>query len=132
MQVSVGAYALPRSEPYLEVRSALANAQLAKGVDVLRRDLAAIAHGDLATTELDDARWRGKYSLSYMTTGQLAARIVQARNLDRDVLSLDRFPEAVIAVTKDDVQAAASACMTAPAMSLVGDEPTIRAALRPQ
>lgn len=54
---------------------------------------------------------------------------LSARSVDRDVSTLDAFPGELAAVTADDIKTDFARCNTAPVLSLVGDEPTLHAAV---
>ncbi|MFT3775743.1 MAG: insulinase family protein [Minicystis sp.] len=116
---------------HLSLTGDVDNARLPKALAVLRSTLEALEQGHFAPGEVARARWQvaRSYGVRYLTNDALVQAILRARNEDRDLASIDRFPNDLTAVTAEALTADYARCTTAPVLSIVGDEPTVRAAL---
>ena len=116
---------------HLSLQGDVDNAHLGQALDVVKRSLEALEQGKLAPGELEAARWRvaRAYGIHYLTNASIVSSILAVRNQDRELASIDAFPTELIAVTADELKADYARCASTPVLSLVGDEPTLRAAL---
>jgi zinc protease len=116
---------------HLDVTSDVDNAHLPRALEVLRRTMQDLEDGKATSHDVDTARWRvaRSYAVRFGTNQSLVRAILGARNEEWDVRSIDTFPDALIAASAADMKGDFARCNTAPVLSIVGDEPTIRAAL---
>ncbi len=107
------------------------NEHVSDALAALRRALILLEQGHFKEGEVDAARWRAarSYAVRYTTNAAIVRSILAARNEGRDVRALDTYPEDLLGVTPESLQADFARCAAAPILSLVGDEPTVRAAL---
>jgi predicted Zn-dependent peptidase len=118
---------------HLEITGAVDNAHLGKAMEILQGTLHDLAHGKIAPSEVDLARWRSarEYTVRFQTNESLVRAILKARNEDRDLESIDAYPSDLAAVTAGGLRADFVRCTTEPVVTIVGDEVTVRAALQP-
>jgi len=116
---------------YLTLRGAVDNTHLAKALDAVKQAFAGLEQGQFGPGEVDFARWRvaNHYAVGFTTSADIVAAILKARNEDRDPKAIDAYPNEIIGVTPDALKADFARCTTAPVISLVGDETTVRAAI---
>jgi zinc protease len=107
------------------------NEHLVQALGAVRRALILLEQGHFKDGEIEAARWRTAraYAVRYQTNASIVRSILAARNEERDLRSLDAYPEDLLAVTSEALQADFARCAAAPVISLVGDEPTLRAGL---
>jgi zinc protease len=115
----------------LVVGGAVDNEHATDALAAVRRAFILLSQGHFTPGELDAARWRTAraYGVRFATNASVVHAILAARNETRDLRSLDAYPEDLIAVTAEALQADFARCAGAEVLSLVGDEPTLRAAL---
>jgi zinc protease len=116
---------------HLSLTGAADNAHVADALGALRRALILFEQGHFKDHEVDVARWRvaRSYAVRFTTNAAVVGAILAARNEDRDLASIDRYPEDLVAVTPEALAADFARCQAAPVISLVGDEPTLRDAV---
>jgi zinc protease len=126
-----GAETLRGGAAGLILEGAIDNAGLAKGLGVVRAALESLEQGRFDPGEVDRSRWRVArgYIVEYGTTAAIAGAILAARNQDRDVAAIDAYPDDLAAVDAAALQEGFARCATAPVLAVVGDEPTVRAAI---
>lgn len=125
------AHSLRGGAAHLTVRGDVDNGRLPRALIELKRALDALEHGKFAPGEIDAARWRvaRSYGTRFLTNASIVSTILGFRNEDRDLTAIDAFPGDLAAVTADALAASFARCNTAPVLSLVGDEPALRAAI---
>jgi predicted Zn-dependent peptidase len=117
---------------HLSISGAVENARLGAALTVLRQTLEGLEQGKIGAVELDNARWsvaRG-FGVRFQSNESIVRALLKARNEDRDAASIDSYPAELAGVTSGALRADFIRCTTAPVLSIVGDEPTVRAALR--
>jgi zinc protease len=116
---------------HLALAGNAAGDRVAEALGAVRRAIILMDQGHWKPGEIEAARWRvaRSYGVRYMTNASVVRALLTARNQDRDPGSLDAYPEDLLAVTPEALQADFTRCAAAPVLSLVGDEPTLRAAV---
>jgi zinc protease len=116
---------------HLSLTGSVDNAHLGDALGVVRRALILFEQGHFKDGEVDVARWRvaRSYAVRYTTNATVVTSILATRNQERDLRTLDAYPEDLIAVTPEALAADFARCQATPVISLVGDEPTLREAV---
>lgn len=116
---------------HLRVRGDVDNAQLAKALTTIRQAFEELGHGRFEPGEVEGARWNAgcAFGVEHITNRSIVEAILRARNEERPAASIDAFPRELTAVTAAQLRADYVRCSAAPAWVIVGDEPTVRAAV---
>ena len=132
-ELRVNAYGLRGGTAYLDLQSALERGKLTLALKGLQEGLRNLGEAppsdrDLAWAKLRAARAR---TTAYVTNHDVAYAILRTVNLGYPVASLDGAAKDIAAATAKDVAGDVRACTAGGlTLSLVGDEPSIRAALK--
>ena len=135
--VTYGIYANARllrgGTSYLDIRGAVENGQLASSLTTIKAALEKLGQTpadaqELARLKLKLARQR---STQFLSNDDIASAIVGARNVGFPLTSLDDEAKHYADVTPDQIQEDLAACLAGrPTLSIVGDEPAVRAAFQ--
>ena len=116
----------------LVVQGAVETASTARALAALRDTLASFAQGKLDPQAIDRARFRlaSRFGVAFDTTRSLVSAILSARNRGASLASIDAYPEDLIRPSPADLAAVFARCLAGrPVVSIVGDEPAVRAAI---
>lgn len=128
----VGGVALRRGAPDMALTVEVETRHVGGALAALRSTLTRFAAGTIDAADLDRARWNesNRYVLTHGTNRSLVAAILDARNRSASVASIDAYPEDLIRPSPADIGAVFAGCLAGrPVVSIVGDEPTVRAAI---
>jgi zinc protease len=128
----VGAVGARRAATTLELTTEVETRHLAGAIARLRSTLTGFAAGRVDAADLDRARWQvgSRYVFNHGANRALVSAILDARNRGASVASIDGYPEEVIRPSPADLGAAFARCLAGrPVISIVGDEPAVRAAI---
>ena len=127
-----GATPLRGAGGVLVIDGNIEEAKLAAALSIIRKYWDGLPAGRFEEREVLRARAKDGRELAFhfATSSQLADFLLEERNLGRDIYAIDHYPAEIASITKQDVQNALSACHDRAAVSLVGNEGVIRAALR--
>lgn len=129
--VDVRATALPAGAAQLEVAMSVETRRLREVLRVVRGEVTALAAGHVDTGALSQARWAlaETDALRFQTGRELAEAVLETVTRGLSPAALPATADETARVDGRDVARAFGACVAAPVLSLVGDEPAIRAAL---
>ena len=130
--VSGTASVLSGGAAHLLVAAGVDNRRLREALAVIRGYWRHFASGEFDAGSLSQARWDlvEAENLSYQTSADTALRVLDAANRGWSPAELLALPDAYRAVRPADLTRAFATCDATTVMSLLGDEPTIRAALK--
>jgi hypothetical protein len=85
----------------------------------------------LSQAQFDRARWlfAERYKLNLASSPSLVRAILEARNNDFPLTSIDEQPRNIAEMQRDEIARVIVRCGHDSVLSMLGDEPTIRAAL---
>ncbi len=104
-------YDLPKSTAStFQIVAGVSPANIARTVELARREMAAIASTPVSDTELEDAKRFaiGKQLISLETNGQIAKTLVDIEYQGMALSFIDSLPARIAALTTSDIQAAAA------------------------
>jgi zinc protease len=107
------------------------NARLAPALTTIKRYWDGLPRGEFDEREANNSQWdlAAAYHMGYSTTGDFTSAISNTWNHGWPLESIDKYGDKVLAVNKEEMQKAFATCHENAVLSIVGDEPTIRAAL---
>jgi zinc protease len=114
----------------MHVGGAVNNAGLATSLRTLRTGLAKIT--ELRAQDIDRGRWvfASRYNLGLVSSDQWVARALDAARNGWSIQSIDTMPDAVATVDAKNVLSALRSCAADGVLSIVGDETSIRTAIK--
>src|SRR6185369_7875071 len=115
-----------------QIGAAIDNRRFREALQVIRADWDHYAHGGFDRGTLSQVRWelvRGAL-LSYQTSTDTALRVLEGLNQGWSPAALAKFPDAYRDVGAADLDRAFATCRASTVLSLLGDKPSIDAALR--
>ena len=117
---------------HLTVQTAIENAALPTALRLFREHLRALEAGRIDDQELASARWdlARRFNLRFATNRSFAEAILERRTKGWTLASLDRYPARLAEVAASELRSAFATCRITEVLSVIGDEPTVRAALR--
>jgi zinc protease len=129
--VGGSAEVLPGGGAHLVVSAAIDNLRFREALRVLRGHWEAYGHGAFDRGTLSQVRWDWARAtgLGFQTSTDVALQTLNASNLGWAPADLAALPAATLAVTAADLRRAFAVCRSSTVLSLLGDEPTIHAAL---
>jgi predicted Zn-dependent peptidase len=129
--VSGGAGALPAGGAHLAVTMSVDTRRLRDALRVLHAELDELAAGRIDKGAVSQIQWAlaGDDALDYQTGANTAGQILRAFMFDLPLATLVTDPDELGRVSEHDVARAFAPCVSSRVLSLVGDEPTIRAAM---
>ncbi len=88
------------------------NEHLAAALAAVRRAFILLGQGHFKDGEVEAARWRAAraYGVRYMTNASVVNAILATRNQERDLGTIDAYPEGLLAVTPEALQADFAFC----------------------
>ena len=107
-------------------------ASTGRALTALRETLSSLVQGKLDPQAVDRARWRlaSRFGVAFDTTSSLVSTLLDARNRGASLATIDAYPEDLLRPSPADLVAVFARCLSArPVVSIVGDEPTVRAAI---
>jgi zinc protease len=130
--VSGSASVLRGGGAHMIVGASIDNRRLREALGVIRGHWRHFAQGEFDRGSLSQVRWELVQSenLAYQTSAETAVRLLEAANRGWAPTALTNLPASYRAVTSDDLTRLFATCRTSTVMALLGDEPTIRAALK--
>ncbi|HLL54485.1 MAG TPA: hypothetical protein VK447_13115, partial [Myxococcaceae bacterium] len=117
---------------YLVLSGNADNGNLPKALSAVKEALVSFGKDGVTPTELDRARWAllNRYSVSHGSSYSLVNDILDTRNMGWSLESIDRYPERLLGVTAAELQRSFASCAASrQVLSVVGDEPTVNAAV---
>ncbi len=119
---------------HIEISGNVENGALAPALKSIRALLVAKGQDALPDAQFDRARWLSaeRYNVRLASSASLAFAILAARNNDEPLVTIDDRPRYLAQMTRAPVEAAVTTCGANAVVSIVGDEPKIRAALAAQ
>jgi len=129
--VSGTAQVLRGGGAHLLVEASLDSRRLAEALRVLRGHWSHFGRGEFDRGTLSQVRWElvEAENLSYQTSAETAVRVLDAANHDWGAEALTALPDLYRDVGRADLTRLFATCRSSTVLSLLGDEPTIRAAL---
>jgi predicted Zn-dependent peptidase len=117
---------------HLDLSAVVAGKKAALALAIVRARWDALAAGQWTDEAFERARRAAarRYELKFTTTGAVARAILSARKLGFGLDSADHYPEDLEAAAAQAAREALAHCNEATILSLVGDEPTLRSAVR--
>jgi predicted Zn-dependent peptidase len=130
--VSGNAQVLNSGGAHLVVSAAIDSRRLREALGAIRGHWAHFARGEFDAGSLSQARWDlvEAENLAYQTSTETALRVLDAASRGWSPSKLLALPDAYRAVRPADLARAFATCNASTVTSLLGDEPTIRAALK--
>ncbi|MRG94185.1 M16 family metallopeptidase [Polyangium spumosum] len=130
--VDAGSFVMRGGVSRLEIRSAVENAKLAEVIGELSGTLARLAETPVSSHELAEAKLAEgrEESTRYMTHGAIVSALVASRSAGFSPRDIDEHPKYIARVTAEAVKEDFGSCFAGrPTILIVGDEPTVKAAI---
>jgi zinc protease len=116
----------------LVVQGDVETASTGRALAAMREALTSFAQGKLDSQAIDRARLRlaSHFGVAFDTTRSLVSAILDARNRGASLASIDAYAEDLIRPSPAEIGAVFARCLAGrPVVSIVGDEPAVRAAI---
>ncbi|HMF45007.1 MAG TPA: insulinase family protein, partial [Polyangia bacterium] len=129
--ISSSAVSLPGGGSHLTVSMSVDTRRLRDALRVLRAEVTALGAGRIEKGAFSQVRWAlaRKTALEYQTSLDTAAQIVDGFTRGLPIETLTSDPGDLARVTEQDVARVFAPCASTQVLSLIGDEPTIRASM---
>jgi predicted Zn-dependent peptidase len=129
--ISSSAVSLPGSGAHLTVEMTVDTRRLRDALHVLRAEIASLAAGHIDKGAFSQVRWTlaRKAALDYQTGLDTASQIAAGFTLGLPIETLTSDLGELGRVSEQDVARVFAPCASTQVLTLIGDEPTIRAAM---
>ena len=130
--VGASAFVMRGGISRLEIQSAVENSKLAEALGEISGTLSRLADTPVSNHELGEAKLAEgrEQSTRYLTHGSIVTALLGAGIVGYRPREIDDHPKYIAKVTAEDVKADFGSCLAGrPTILIVGDEPTVKAAI---
>src|SRR5262249_52516225 len=117
---------------YMSAQGNINNTSLGPALKVMKEYWDSLQYGDFTDKEMNRVRYEMAvaFNMRLTTSDAIANEIIRVRNLGWPLDSVDQYGDNLASITKEEMKAAFVTCHDSAVLSIVGDEDTIRKALK--